>query len=337
VNLTRTSIQLGTALFSFTPDVRRGATAVELLEGVAAAGCGPAVEVIGQQVWRGFPQLSDADERAFRDTVDRLGLDPVALGVYDDTFRQPHRPLSTEQAFEGIRAQLAVAARLGFRVVRGTLGMEPVLLRRVAEEAESRGLVLTFEVQGATAPDAPAVAEVVSLAQLTGSPYLGLTLDFSVTTPQLPTAFSTALGRLGLAKARIAAVHRIWAEPESLGRRIGAALGWISGHPAEAELENLIAGVFTRTGRSQPADWTDLLPYVRHAHAKSWDADPEPVRSPHGAWIAALDAAGYSGAVVSEWGGHELLARSDADALTVTREHHALLTELLEQTTVVTA
>jgi hypothetical protein len=334
VHPSRSSIELGTTLFSFTPDVRWGADIVSLLERIAGSGCGPAVEVIGQQVWRGFPQLSPLDEREFRSTVERLGLVPVALGVYTDLFRRPGRPMSTDEAFAEIRSQLAAAARLGFRTVRATLGMEPGLLRRVAHEAERLGIVLTFEVQGATSPDAPAVAEVVSLIERTGSPFLGLTVDFSLTTPKLPVAFRTALGRLGLPKERISAVHRIWAEPETVGRRIGAALGWISGHPAEAELATLIAGVFIRTGRWQPADWAPVLPHVRHAHAKFWDVDVESVRGPHGAWIRALEAAGYSGAVLSEWGGHELLDRSDADALGVTRAHHDLLADLAQQTVV---
>jgi hypothetical protein len=50
-----------------------------------------------------------------------------------------------------------------------------------------------------------------------------------------------------------------------------------------------------------------------------------------------LKTAGYGGAVVSEWGGHELLDRADADALAVTRAHHDLLVELTGRRTAVTA
>ena len=83
---------LGTTLFSFTPDWRRGEDATSILERVAGAGCGPALEVIGHQAWRGFPAVSADDERAFRDAVDRLGLEPVALGVYPHPFRRPGAP-----------------------------------------------------------------------------------------------------------------------------------------------------------------------------------------------------------------------------------------------------
>jgi len=330
-------VLLGTTLFSLTPDCRAGSDVTTLLQRVADAGCGPAIEIVGYQAWRGFPAVSAEDERAFRDAVDRLGLVPTALGVYTDLFRRPGHPMSDDEALDDIRPQLEAAARLGFPLVRATLGMSPSLLRRVADEAARLGVVLTFEVQGTTAPDAPAVADVAELQATTGTPYLGLTLDFSLTTPALPEAFGTALARQGLPDAKVAAVTRAWAQDAPFGQRLGAALGAVSGHPAEAALTHLVAGVFVRTGRQRPEDWAPLLPLVRHAHAKFWDPDVEAVREPHGAWLAALADARYAGAVVSEWGGHELLDRADADALTVTSDHLGLLRELTGARTAVSA
>jgi hypothetical protein len=319
---------LGTTLFSFTPDWRAGADAASLLERLAEAGCGPAVEVIGHQAWRGFPQIGADDEHAFLDAVDRLGLMPVALGVYTDLYRLPGRPMTDDEAFDDIAPQLAVAARLGFATARATLGMTPALLRRVTAEAERLGVVLTFEVQGANAPDAAPVVELLALQQETETPHLGLTLDFSLTTPALPVAFDTALRRCGLADDEVESTHRAWAAEGPIGARIGTALAVVRGHRNEGPLGVLVAGVLGRCGRAEPADWAHVLPVVRHAHAKFWDPDVESVRSPHGAWLRALDEAGYEGAVLSEWGGHELLDSADADALEVTRAHVGLLAEL---------
>lgn len=319
---------IGTTLFSLTPYWRDGAEPGDLLQRIARAGCGPAVELIGHQSWRGFPDVSAEDERAFRSAIDRLGLTAAALGVYTDLYRRPGVPMSEDDAFEDIRPQLATAARLGFGLVRATLGMAPGLLRRVAAEAERQGVVLTFEVQGNIAPDDPAVLEVADLQQRTGSPWLGLTLDFSLTTPALPASLRTALRRLGLADDEVAQVVAAWQADGPVGVRIGRALGAVAGQPHEAELSMLVAGVLGRCGRQEPAAWAPLMPLVRHAHAKFWDPDVESVRAPHAAWLEALAASGYDGAVVSEWGGHELLDRADADALAVTRAHVALLAEL---------
>jgi hypothetical protein len=327
----------GTTLFSLTPDWRAGAGLPALLERVAVAGCGPAVEVIGHQAWRDFPAISAEDERDFRDAVDRWGLVPASLGVYADLLRRPGRAMTTDEAFEDLRPQVQTAARLGFPVVRAGLGMESGLLRRVAAECDRLGVVLTFEVQGVTPPDAPAVLEVVRLHEESGSACLGFTIDFSLTTPALPAAFGTALRRHGLPESSASAVREIWARELPLRERIGAALAEASGAPDQAAITSLIAGVFGRTGRWQPEDWGHLLPLVRHAHAKFWDPDVETVREPHGAWLNALHDAGYTGAVVSEWGGHELLDSVDADALSTTRAHLDLLRELATGRAAVTA
>ena len=177
---------LGTTLFSLTPDFRAGETTTSILQRVAGAGCGPALEVIGHQAWRGFPAVSADDERAFRDAVDRLGLEPVSLGVYPHPFRRPGAPAGIDEMAEDLTAQLETAKRLGFRIARTHLGLDPALIRRVATEADRLGVALTFEVQGTATPDAPAVVDVLALQQETGSPYLGFT-TVSYTHLTLPT------------------------------------------------------------------------------------------------------------------------------------------------------
>ncbi len=319
---------LGTTLFSLTPDFRAGQSTSSILQRVADAGCGPALEVIGAQAWRGFPNVSADDERAFRSAVDTFGFQPTALGIYPHPFRRPGAPMGTDEIVEDLTAQLEAARRLGFPIVRTHLGMEPELLRRTAAEADRLGVVLTFEVQGTATPDAPAVVDVLTLQQETGSPYLGFTMDFSVTSRGLPDVLDRAFRRNGLAEEAIAEIHRIWALDLPIGPRIGRALALVAGHPQEQPLTVLVAGVLGRCGRTEPAEWTDVFPLVHHAHAKIWDPDVEAIREPHGAWLAALDAYAYAGAVVSEWGGHEMLDSTEADALTVTRDHLALLAEV---------
>jgi hypothetical protein len=330
-------MMLGTTLFSFTPDWRAGGDCGSILERVAAGGCGPALEVIGHQAWRGFPDVAAEDERAFRDAVDRLELVPVALGVYPHPFRRPGSAAGVDEQVADLATQLLAAKRLGFPIARTHLGLDPEVLRGAAAAAEELEVVLTFEVQGVATPDAQAVVDVLDLQAGTGSSYVGLTMDFSVTSRSLPAVLDTALRRNGLAEDAIAEVHRIWGEDLSIGRRIGTALGLVAGHPQEHALTVLVAGVLGRCGRTEPAEWAEVLPVVRHAHAKFWDPDVEAVREPHGAWLAELARAGYGGAVVSEWGGHEMLDRADADALTVTRDHLDLLRELVPQSAGVTA
>ena len=70
------------------------------------------------------------------------------------------------------------------------------------------------------------------------------------------------------------------------------------------------------------------MPLARHAHAKFWDPDIETIRESHTAWMTALAASNFQGAVVSEWGGHELLDTTDVDTFETNRRHVAMLHEI---------
>jgi hypothetical protein len=319
---------LGVTLFSMTPNWRRGESLDSLLTQVAEHDCGPAIELIGYQAWRGFPRISDDDTRHFRALVDRLGLVPAALGVYTDLFRRPRAPMTQNEAFEDIQPQLEAAARLGFPAVRATLGMEPYLLRRVAAEADRLAVTLTFEVQGNVGPQDPAVLDVVSAQQEMDTPFVGLTLDFSLSTPALPAALQSALARLEIATDVIDEIVARWSEPGTAAQRITRCTDAVRGHTREDDAVRLLTAVLGRCGRQDPIDWSDLLPLARHAHAKFWDTDVSTVSDSNRAWLAALDRADYDGAIVSEWGGHELLLESEADPVPVSAAHLGLLRSL---------
>jgi hypothetical protein len=281
-------------------------------------------------VWRNFPDVATADVDAFHAVIDSTGLVPAGLVVEVDTYRHRHAPLDDDGSLAELGRQFAAARRLGFSVVRATAGMAPSLLPRALAAAEAADLVLAFEIQGSQRPDDAVVRDIVDLALRTSSPCLGLTFDFSLAGAGLPAALDTALGRLGADDELVAAIRAAWAGNGGMPERLGAAMAAIGAHPAGDALRNLVASLFIRTSRGTVADWTELLPFARHAHAKYWDPDLGAIRPSHTDWIAALDASGFEGAVVSEWGGHELLDTTDADAFEVTRAHVTMLHEIAE-------
>src|SRR6476646_1972279 len=85
-------MRLGTTTFSFTNEwLTRRFTRTELLERAAAFELGPGLEVVGQQLWRGYPSLDRDEVLAFRRLCERLGFEPAAIGGYVDLLRRPGR------------------------------------------------------------------------------------------------------------------------------------------------------------------------------------------------------------------------------------------------------
>jgi hypothetical protein len=320
--------QLGVTLFSFTNEWQTGdLTLTQMLQRVAGC-CGPGLEVVGGQSFRGFPDIDPEDARAFRDTIDRLELRPTALGVFADYGRRADRMLTHDEVVEDLILQFDAAVTLGFPVVRPALGLDTAVLERIAPALEQRRLTLAMELQGPVAPDAPVLVRTLETFERLQSPALGLTLDFSLFMPDLPVSLVTHLQRRGFGTATIAAFRDGFL---SRGAGVEAFPAAAAADGTDPEDVGRCMSWLHRFGHHRPEEWTHVFGWVRHAHAKFWDLEaPErDIVTVHGAFLRMLADAGYEGAIASEWGGNDWLEIDDADAFAISQAHLSLLREIL--------
>ena len=139
-----------------------------------------------------------------------------------------------------------------------------------------------------------------------GAP-VGLTFDTSVAMPDLPPSYRRHLRALGMTDEVEAVLDRWWSADGPSHERFGAFRAAVAELDVPAAVLDATVTAFVRMGHGSPEDWRPLLPWVRHVHAKFWDADisDEHVLGPHARCLAVLAEAGYSGSVSSEWGGSE--------------------------------
>src|SRR2546425_1235334 len=98
-------MKLGTSTFSFTNEwLSRRVSLEQLLTRIGELG--PSIELIGYQVWRSFPRLEPDEVLAFRRLVDRLGLEPAALGAYVDLLRRVDRAATNAEAVQELAPQI---------------------------------------------------------------------------------------------------------------------------------------------------------------------------------------------------------------------------------------
>jgi len=327
-------MKLGTSTFSFTNEWLSGRVSLEQLL-TRIGELGPSIELIGYQVWRSFPRLEPDEVLAFRRLVDRLGLEPAALGAYVDLLRRVDRAATNAEAVEELAPQIALAQSLGFPLLRLHAGISAAVLEQTAPIAERAGVTLATEIQGGQTPDDPAVSAVLDARDRTGSPAVALTLDFSVSMGAIPVRFGEAVRRAGLSEEELDRIVALW-QRDATTAELFAALEE-TGAPALA-LDEARSGLF-RFGRQDPKAWLALVPYVAHAHAKFWELDDsgdEPtVRNAE--LLAVLRDGGYSGVVCSEWGGNAWVEAEDVDAFELTRRHLALLRDLVHKPAAVPA
>src|SRR4051812_45693320 len=155
--------RLGVTLFSFTREYYLRQWRIEdCLAKAAALGGRQELEIIGAQSLRGYPRLRPEVERDVRSAIERHGLVPSCYGSYVERGRSPRRTATTEEAVALLEAELDIARRLGFPVVRLQTAT-PDVLRRLLPAAERAGIRIVVELHQLTIETPPMQAVLAML------------------------------------------------------------------------------------------------------------------------------------------------------------------------------
>ena len=108
-------IELGITLYSLTSEFAAGLYTPEtLIKAVADEGLGPGVEFNIAQMLRTYPDVDDDFVRLWRDSMDRYGLSPSAVGTNLDMGRRKDRDMTPDEEYDFFAAQLRTAQQARF-------------------------------------------------------------------------------------------------------------------------------------------------------------------------------------------------------------------------------
>ena len=326
-------IALGVTLFSMTNEWLAGRyTLAGLVDEVGRHALGPGVEVIGFQSLRGFPHHVDkAEMRAFLDAIERNELVLTSLASNADIARKADAWMGPDESVEYMRPQIEFAARYGFPVVRIQIGLTPDVLERLEPIAAKARVHLGMEIHAPEGASTPKVMATREAYERIDSEYLGFIPDFSACMRAIPPGMLAKLRERGLSEAGADALVHAWKSPGAPFKRYGdfAAEAGALGEPelpvAQARL------IFTMFGRENPEGWRELLPRVRHIHAKFYDVDADGT-SPSMDYEALMRVFGEADRAMtmsSEWEGHAFLDAEEQDAFAIVRQQQAMCRKFL--------
>ena len=302
---------LGTTLFSFTNEwLRRMYTFDGLIEKVAELKLEPAVEVVGFQSIRGFPDVSDEFARHFRDRLDHYELIPSCLGANCDIGRRRDRLMSEDEILDYVGRQIVSAKKLGFPVMRIQIFIGPKLFEKIVPLAEKAGVHVASELHSPLGVDHPDVVAMRECYDRIGSEFIGFIPDFSSTMTRPPNSYWDELRSAGASEGLIEAAQGIWLtdrpNPEKYAALADAGARFGGGPGVIGQL-NLAMTMF---GHMPVARLAELLPYTRHIHGKFYEVDAsgsEP-SIPYPELMDLLKKQGYHGTISAEWEGHAFSA-----------------------------
>ncbi|TDN91291.1 sugar phosphate isomerase/epimerase [Microbacterium sp. BK668] len=325
---------LGASAFNWTREVIRAERpATDIAVGIVGSGIASTIEVEPGQLWRSFPQPSDAEIDALAARLAGAGGRVSVVGGSLDDWALPVRRRSLEERAAFLEPQLRAAARLGARGVRvpfGQAGGE--LLRRLQPVLAKLDVVLYEEIQGQQSLDVPGNAENLELLASLDDPRIRVLIDISMLMPALPPSYLEELRAGGVGDALLDRLEDDWRSPQTHA----AVLAALRGGEVPPAVHTLFMNLLVRFGRSSVADLEPLLPLTAGVHLKFWDLDDADrrVSRPIADIGAALVRSGFRGTLTSEWGGNEWLGD---DPAAMTRAHLALARRALAEASVPSA
>lgn len=323
--------QLGVTTFSFTNELLEGKlSSTQILEDALASGLPKVIEIDGPQHFRNYPLVASSELSGLEQTLQSHEAKVHQLGIYVDRTLSRTATLSHEQVVETIVKQIELAESIGAKFARLGLGLASVSeLEDVLKATQRSKVSLLLEVQGTTEPDSPVVQEILKFLGDLQTDSLGLVFDTSLCMTKLPPTYLAALAAAGFDSSLIAEANEIWQSQPG-----GAVRGFVFSKLMPAARNDfavsLALTLATRMGRTKVSDWLAALDYVQAVHLKYWDTFDEDgsLSDPMADLIRELLVRGFTGPLISEWGGHEW-ATLERPSLQVFEEHRSIYDKAL--------
>lgn len=322
--------RLGLTLYSASAEFRAGWYDFDgLLDRVAELGIGPGIEIVASQMVPTYPVVSDEFVRTWRGAFDRHGFDASSFGANLDMGRRRDRDMTPDEEFEFSELMFQGAKKLGFPLVR-IQSAKPELLRRLMPIAEKLELALAYEIHAPMGPNAEPILRVRETFADLDSPLLGFVADFSATMHAMSPTLLRAVRRAGLDDEAVERLQTIWATDAAMRERQEEFIGYLKGRGFDpGRLGSFAHLAFNMHGHVDPRAWADIMPQIRHVHAKFYDIDEngqEPAID-YPELVRVFVEGGYRGYWSSEWEGHAFAELGEVDPLLLVRRQHDLIRE----------
>ena len=107
------AIKRGVSFYSFQEEYFLGQLDIEGCIKASADIGALGIEIIPEQMMRGYPNITDDFYRQWHSWMDTYGTTPVASDLFIDTKKFPDRWLTVDEQVESVHRDLDIAHRLG--------------------------------------------------------------------------------------------------------------------------------------------------------------------------------------------------------------------------------
>ena len=321
------AIKRGVSFYSYQEEYFLGQLGIEDCIRESAAFGALGIEIIPEQMMRGYPNITDDFYRQWHGWMDKYGTTPVASDLFIDTKKFPDRWLTVQEQVESVERDLEIAHRLGVTEIRAIINTPPEVMEGAAPRAEQLGLRLLLEVHAPFHYEHPWILRHLEVMHRLQSPALGFMPDMGTYVERFPRVVTDHARRQG---GREDLLDLIVATYDAHGDVHGLmdTVYYMGGGPIETGM----ARQATHYTWNDPRNMLPYMPYIHHIQAKFYEMTDEGVEYsiPYDKIIPVLIEGGYSGYLSSEYEGNRHIQDAfPVDSLEQVRRQHAMFQRLL--------
>ncbi len=328
------AIKRAVSLYSLQDEYCRGRMTLndmfDELESLGVEG----VELISDQMIKGTPTPSDEELQKWDDVLNSHSIKPVCNSIFINTTLFKNRVLTLKESADLLIAELKLAKRLGFSLVR-LVSMTPIEVVKLAlPMAEKLGVVMALEIHAAMSFDVPSTQAFCGYMMESKHPMLGIVVDtgiFCRRHPRISTNYFLSLGLNPEVANYIDLIFAAGTDPKRF---------FANGMPEDlkclfkGEVDFLYALFSDGYENCDFSILDPYIPFIKHIHGKCFEftESGEEYSIDFAGFIEYLASKNYDGYIATEYEGNRfVLVGNIADGLSNVRAHQALLKSSIEK------
>ena len=258
------------------------------------------IEVVSEQSFTGFPNVSQEQVDGWFASLERPGAYAQCHDMFLDIKLYKDRKLSFDEMVASLQRDLRFAKRLGCRNVRVIVNTPPEVVVACVPLAEELDVRMGIEVHSPFHFDHPWILRYTELTRATGSDHVGYVPDMGMYLKSYPPVFRERFLRNGATPKIVEFIEQAYAA-RVLPDYVIMDVRKLGGTAVDIQMaESLRHNIW-----SNPRRMLEFMPWIFNIHAKFYEIDDsgrEP-SIPYDEIVAVLLEGGYDGHLSSEYEG----------------------------------
>lgn len=322
----------GVALYSYQEEYFTHAMTLEdCIAEVASMGA-EGIEVYAEEMVPNYPDPPEAWVQHWHGLMEKYHTKPACLDTLVNVYWGGHRNMTLQESVDTLAAQLKLANRMGFKVIRSDLGLfgDPAsaLVEMALPIAEKYDVRIAREIHAPIPTKGKLIDAYMEIIAKTKTKHLGFNPDMGIFCKRLPRVLMARQMRDGAQEKVIQYLEQAYQDGVSLDDRVAAVRKMSS---AEADQRAALTGNFGPI-TNKPKDLLAIMPYCYNVHGKFWEMtdDLQEYSIPYEEVMPVFIEGGYSGYINSEYEGQRFTEDiKETDSCEEIRRHHVMMKRLM--------